>query len=33
MDYQANNTLLKKLKGFAMKKMILKPMEGLMIKQ
>ena len=33
MDYQVNYTLLKKLKGFAMKKMIPKPMEGLMVKQ
>ena len=33
MDYQANYTLLINLKGFAMKKMIPKPMEGLMVKQ
>ena len=33
MDYQVNYTLLKKFKGFAMKKMIPKPMEGLMVKK
>ena len=32
MDYQVNYILLKKLKGFVTKKLIQKPMEGLMVK-
>jgi hypothetical protein len=32
MDYQVNYTPLKKLKGFVTKKLIQKPMEGLMVK-